>query len=95
MKRILIIICCLIISNQVAKPKQKQGKTKGIRLESEELDNWKTYKRYALIVGVSAYPRSSGLSSLEYASEDAKKMKIAIEQVSIFDKVILHTTVRL
>lgn len=56
---------------------------------SEEIKNWQSYRRTALIVGVSDYRPGSGLRRLNFGSSDSQKMGSVLKDVGKFTEIVV------
>ena len=62
-------------------------KTKGMSIATDaDIKAWQNSKRVALVVGVNGYQT---LSRLNFAVGDSTKMKLSLDQVGHFDKIVL------
>lgn len=84
----LFLISLLVVGFLGAKERrQPDVRKKGIGIASnEEIEQWKSSKRVALIIGVNDY---KSLAPLAFANNDSLKMKLVLEQVGKFDEIIL------
>lgn len=61
--------------------------SKGLRIASDEdVKKWNNSNRMAIVVGVNGY---KSLSKLSFAVGDSLKMKVTLEQVGHFNKIVL------
>ena len=85
-----VVIILLLFTGQSLLPQvNKTGavKSKGMTIATEaEIKDWQGSKRVALVVGVNGYQT---LSRLNFAVGDSTKMKLSLDQVGHFDKIVL------
>lgn len=89
-KYLSVVNLFLILSSAQSLLAQSQPagiKAKGMTVATEsDIKAWQSSKRVALVVGVNGYQT---LSRLNFAVGDSTKMKLSLDQVGHFDKIIL------